>query len=145
MRAEEFSMYDHGGILAARVAQDKRATELAEQGWHVFKANCTNPTERGSYFLFVLTPQEDTDLIRRIEPETPPQVLTHGRRLNIRTAHIGMHVAVETLPEERHYLHAKQGQITGVWAHNGNKHAMVRFDDGFVDYLPVELLRQIPA
>lgn len=144
MRIETFDGIAYGGNSRANFASKGRKRDLEEEGYVVYaKRNEVGLNKVAIYYLFVLDRQEESDLIQPFNPGHSPL----GRRLNVRTAHVGMRIAVETLPDECHPLHGFRGTIKGVkLTPEGLALARITLDvwvDRHEEEIRVENLRQV--
>ncbi len=142
MIGEAHEGHNWGSNWKATAAANKRALELRAEGYTVYRSQKEAPNGNKTYFVFAFSDQEDHDMVPPRNPDTHPK----GRRLNVRTIHVGMDVAVETLPDEIDRRHGWRGVVVGVTlSREGAATARVQFAGADSQRVGIEVhrLRQV--
>lgn len=124
MIAEALDGTNWGENRKAANAATKRVNTLKDEGYIVYSTRTTALGGNMTYYIFAFDTAEDHE-IKPFNPDSHPR----GRRLNARTIHIGMSVAVETVQGERiDHRHGWRGTVVGVnLTREGEANATVQF------------------
>lgn len=129
-----------GSNLKARNARNNRAAALQAEGYEVYTHETKSMGGDGQYFLFAFDNQEEFDIVKVVTPENEHP---KGRRLNVRTIHVGMNVKVEHVQGETiDHRHGWLGTVVGVVLKaDGQAMATVQFAGPASKRVPIEVFR----
>ena len=129
-----------GGNRKAANRTKDRAAQLQSEGFEVYTHDTKSLNGDKQYYVFAFGEKEDFDSVKVVTPENEH---TRGRRLNARTIHIGMQVAVEHVNgEEINGHHNRRGVVKGVMLEDeGLAVAYVQFRDDPHVHTKIEVFR----